>query len=454
MNISQKQNILATVDTLKQLNYEQLFIDSFSSESDINSVTISKFTVGTFLVLLRKMTTQLESALQNDEHLLLPNQENFQNDYGTINLEGDISLLLNSLQSRDFAQAEVILTRFIYYQIRNSFWENAKPYQQTVDRDFLDEQKQKIDLNYAALTANMSSYKTLEENVGKKIVEIDSFLNNKQEELRSINSQYSEANNRIVQISEIAGSATNKETEIQGILNNIKDKVDAFDKRVEDAAATQSVIQALASENADRLKVNLDKAESLIKEAQDDWFFVHERKEDIIKLTGMAADGSLGSKFDQRQVKLENGMIFWRWAVPVTTVMALIWAVLVFVVLKAKLDNEWLNLLINLIKTSPGFILMGFVFSQYNKERNLQEEYAFKSAMAMTLTAYSTMLKNEDEDKNKSKQSMLMKSINQIYKQPKLYTEKQEKIISFGTKNLSESVKGLADIVSKINNKE
>jgi hypothetical protein len=87
---------------------------------------------------------------------------------------------------------------------------------------------------------------------------------------------------------------------------------------------------------------------------------------------------------------------------------------------------------------------MGFVFNQYNKERNLQEEYAFKSAVAMTLTAYSNMLENKDEEGNKTRQEMLLKSIEQLYNQPRIHSQTRE---SKSTNQLKEVIQSLSDVV-------
>ena len=93
---------------------------------------------------------------------------------------------------------------------------------------------------------------------------------------------------------------------------------------------------------------------------------------------------------------------------------------------------------------------MGFVFSQYKKERNLQEEYAFKSAVAMTLTAYSEMLSNADNDDNNSRQQMLLKSIELVYNQPQIHPVKSETLFSFNTKDLKETVVELTDTLKNI----
>jgi hypothetical protein len=164
----------------------------------------------------------------------------------------------------------------------------------------------------------------------------------------------------------------------------------------------------------------------------------------------MAADGSLGSRFDKREIALEKKVNIWIGGVILISLIAIAWTVVVFVCLSANTGNPYINILVNLIKTSPGFFLMGFVIKQYSKERNLQEEYAFKSAVAMTLTAYSSMLEKNDEDVNKSRQQMLLKSIEQVYNQPKIYNDKNDTMFSFKTKDLKDAVKDLTGMVKDI----
>jgi hypothetical protein len=154
----------------------------------------------------------------------------------------------------------------------------------------------------------------------------------------------------------------------------------------------------------------------------------------------MAADGALGSKFHDRENKLTEKIPFWKRLIILMTLGTMIWVLIVFTCFPSKFDNEWVNLLVNLLKTTPVFILYGFVFKQYSKERNLEEEYAFKSAVAMTLTAYSRMLAEGDRDPNKSRQEMLLKSIENLYKAPKIHSEKSESLFSFNTKHLKDSV--------------
>jgi len=69
----------------------------------------------------------------------------------------------------------------------------------------------------------------------------------------------------------------------------------------------------------------------------------------------------------------------------------------------------------------------------------------------MTLTAYSNMLEMRDEENNKSRQEMLLKSIQQVYTQPHIHTDKRDKF-SFNGKQLAESIKTLSEAVKNIKN--
>ena len=56
---------------------------------------------------------------------------------------------------------------------------------------------------------------------------------------------------------------------------------------------------------------------------------------------------------------------------------------------------------------------MWFVISQYTKERHFQEEYAFKSAVALTVNSYAEQLKTND-----NKDKLIMDSVDKIYRTP------------------------------------
>jgi hypothetical protein len=304
----------------------------------------------------------------------------------------------------------------------------------------------------STLDKNLITYNGLQTNLETTISDFNIFIDEKKQELTQITTLLSTATTQLTEINTIVSNATNKDTEIDGILKNIRDKVtvvsDSITEYETDFTAIKKDNTALKLE----LETTIAKALEDLKKSKEGIEFIESNREEIVRLTGMAADGALGSKFDQRQAKLEKGLTIWKRAIPVMTILAGAWVVVVFKYLVPDFKDEWVNILVSIIKTSPAFILLGFVFSQYKKERNLQEEYAFKSAVAMTLTAYSEMLSNADNDDNNSRQQMLLKSIEMVYNQPQIHSVKNETLFSFNTKDLKETVGTLTDALKNIKN--
>jgi hypothetical protein len=57
------------------------------------------------------------------------------------------------------------------------------------------------------------------------------------------------------------------------------------------------------------------------------------------------------------------------------------------------------------------------------------------------------MLENKDEELNKTRQEMLLKSIEQVYNQPRIHAEKTEKV---NTNHLKEAIQTLSEVVKNI----
>ena len=450
MNINQKQTVLDSLEAIKSTDIEQLLIAAYPTETDFSKINISKYSAAEFLFLFNKMISQLENEIENGLGFLLPFTENYSNDFGAVNLQNDLSNIHSYLNSSQFTTIEPVLDRLIHYQIKNGFWNKSEVKLHSVDVEDLKKQKTLIDLNQKALDKNLIAYNGLKTNLETTISDFNVFIDEKKLELTQITTLLSTANSQLTEINTIVSNATNKDTEIDGVLKNIKDKVTVVSESITEYETDFTAIKKDNSALKLELETTIAKALEDLKKSKEGIEFIESNRADIVRLTGMAADGSLGSKFDQRQKKLESGLIFWKWAVPIMSLITLIWIVVVFTCLSPHFENQWLNILINIIKTSPVFVLLGFVFSQYKKERNLQEEYAFKSAVAMTLTAYSEMLSNADNDDNNSRQQMLLKSIELVYNQPQIHPVKSETLFSFNTKDLKETVVELNDTLKNI----
>jgi hypothetical protein len=432
------------------MDFSQLFFKANPGVNDLKKINISKYTAADFMELFNRMIRQLDKELKSGLKLNLPNSENYQNDFGSVDLSNELPLFKRYFEGNNFTHLEPLLDKFIHYQVKNGFWNKTTVKVGVVEQNKLKAQFELILKNQKALERNLDIFEELKTNFNTKIAEIDAIIQVKRTELEQIAQNLNTATSQTNEITALLASVTNKDTEISGILNNVKDKVLAVDTDISNYQETFKSIETDWNKIENELKESQNQTKINFEKSKEHVEYTESRKSEIELLTGMAADGALGSKFHEREKKLTDKIPFWRNAIIGMTILSIGWVVVVFTCIPAKFDNEWVNLGVNLLKTAPAFILLGFVFKQYSKERNLEEEYAFKSAVAMTLTAYSRMLAEGDRDPNKSRQEMLLKSISNLYTEPKIHVEKSETTFSFNTKHLKESVDGLKETVKNL----
>ena len=452
MNITQQQSIITDSQNILNLNINNIFVESYPNESDLSKIYINKYNVAQLINLIKKTVTQLKNEVENGYGLLLPCRENFQNDWGSISLDSDLTSILNHLQLKQFDSLEPLIDKFIYYQIRYGFWDRSNIQIYSIEEERVKEIHNLIESNYAAINKNITLQKKTFSELNMKISEISELIISKNKELEKVEEIYKSANDKFPQLVSILADAKNKNTEIEGVLKNLNEKVETLSINIENNKTEFTNIKESSKNLTEDLLFKIDEASQNLERASENNEFIESRKSLIEKLTGLAADGALGSKFGARQKELDEKVRIWVYGIPIMTILSIVWVIIVFTCLRVSLGNEYLNLAVNILKTTPAFILLGFVFSQYTKERNLQEEYAFKASVAMTLTAYSNMLENVDLPENKSRQDMLTSSIELLYKQPKIHSEKQNNLLSLNAKNLNEAVKKFTDLIKEVKN--
>lgn len=134
------------------------------------------------------------------------------------------------------------------------------------------------------------------------------------------------------------------------------------------------------------------------------------------------------------------------WTSLVLFIAAIGWIVFVFSCLKANTGVVWADILINAVKSSLAVFAFGYALNEYGKERNLQEEYAFKESVAITLTAYLERLDSCDKDEMKE---LLIDTVTKLYEKP-VMSNKEWKFGRIKSKDISDSVKILIDSIRKL----
>lgn len=197
--------------------------------------------------------------------------------------------------------------------------------------------------------------------------------------------------------------------EVNKNLTEIVGQVERAKKNVVDIEENKNDILQVKSE-VDDLKISTD---ALIKTNQA-------LTEEIKNQLGVAAGGSLSHTFNDRKAVLEESIDKWfKWLI-VDIIFLFVVALFVFLELKSN-PTLTPNFFLKFTLSFP-FIYAAFFFhSQFNKEKQLLEEYAFKSAVSLSLEAYRQLLKDEfNESEDKTEKIKFMTSvINRIYTSPR-----------------------------------
>jgi uncharacterized coiled-coil DUF342 family protein len=181
---------------------------------------------------------------------------------------------------------------------------------------------------------------------------------------------------------------------------------------------------------------NKNTIESYEKQSED-------LKGKIEKIYKIATDSGLANSFDQRKKDLEKSINKWFWIVLTSTLLLV--GLIVILVLPVLSQGKSINLetWYRLTVTSPMIFFVIFATVEYGKERSYLERYAFKSATALSLEGYTTLLLNTFGDRKEYVEGKIidfvLNAMTMIYKEP--YDPVKESKMSFGVNGRIASLK-------------
>ena len=188
---------------------------------------------------------------------------------------------------------------------------------------------------------------------------------------------------------------------------------------------------------------------------------VESLKTSVKGLIEPAVSGSLSKSFSDRKTSLFKGRVAWGVASIVFAIIAVLATYKVSeavitslnhnVALEQKSENNktvtqaqnnkdsWSLILLRSVVLVPLYLGFGFAFSQYRKERDLEEEYAHKAAVATTLPNYGDLAKDDSV-----KDQIVSGASNVIFASPIHQASKKEKEV-----DVISSIKGLFETAGK-----
>lgn len=450
MNANQRQSILDAIVEFEKADFETPFKNKYKDTETFDSIVIADYSIAELFAMAKRSVSQLKEFLENGNWQIIPSDNIQIPMYGSITLRNVIINTTNYLNSASYDHAAAQIKPLVYFEMMCGFWDQPKRIELGIRESSLKTLEQRAELTMTHIDAREDKVELLIDELESKKSEIEKLINTKRQELETLKNNQSESNNILKDIQGASKSATSELSTIE--TNNKKvqtilDELETAQRKVEEQIKTSNTHitdskSALDDFNSD--------AASKIAQIKSDYESVSNNAEEVRKMMGYIADGTLSHSFNKRKDDLSKQITKWFWASMIITILAIAWVCVVFFCLSANTGCEWADILINGIKSSPLFLLLGFSISQYQKERNLMEEYAFRESVAVTLTAYlEQMPEKEDEDKRK----MLISTVEQLYTKP-VIANKEYGLLKFDSKDLSETSKTLKELVEALLNRK
>ena len=450
MNANQRQSILDAIVEFEKADFETPFKNKYKDTATFDSIVIADYSIAELFAMAKRAIAQLKEFLDNGNWQVIPSDNIPMPIYGNITLRNVIINITNNFKSAVYEQAATQVKSLVYLEMRCGFWDQPKRIELGIRESSLKTLEQRAELTMTHIDARGNKVKLLIDELELKKLEIEKLINTKRQELEALKNNQSESNVILEKIKGTQQTATSAQTAIETLNGEANNIVTALKNAQTHIIDQIEINKETISQSKKALEDFREEATTKISKITSDFDSVSNNAEEVRKMMGYIADGTLSHSFNKRKEDLSTQITKWFWASVIIAVLAIGWVCVVFFWVGANTSSEWANILINGIKSSPLFFLLGFAISQYQKERNLMEEYAFRESVAVTLTAYlEQMPEKEDEDKRK----LLISTVEQLYTKP-VIANKEYGLLKFDSKDLSDTSKTLKELVEALLNRK
>ncbi len=444
-----RTSILSYIERFRSLTPVAIIQERFPDQPDLTAVTLGPYTAATFLSLGNHAIESIEAAMTASLWHTLPASVQGHNEFGQVDVNSALTSYVDLLAQKNIDAATQQLSRLVWYCMACGIWIDDKKVKlpsRTEVKQLADE----LSASAKRIAGQLESIDKASAELVERRQDLVNFTEEKKSELGDIRRGLEEAKQHVNGILSLLEQATAKNSDIASIKEQAQNVLNELNVQLGVVQKELDAFRSSATELKDQLAADAKNSKETLEKAQALYDFVKGKEEEIIRLTGMAADGTLGTKFNARSTEIGSVLWWWRWAVPASLVLSIGWVIAVFLCFSSDMfDVAWANLLVNLLKTAPAFVLVGFVMAQYSKERNLREDYAFKAAVSMTINAYADILQGGDKPENASRQKLILAALKQVHNPPKLHSEKGGSLFSWRAKDLQDSLKNINETLKE-----
>lgn len=449
MNLSQKQTILNVIESFEKTDFESVFAQKYKDTATIDSVSAADYSVAELLALSRKSVEQLKNRLNSDDWQVLPLTQNL-NEYGNVSINNVITSITNRLYNCNYNDAAISIKALVYYEMLNGFWNICKRIDLGVRENTLSKLEQRATLMMTHTEERQKKINDLIEEIEKIKEALTAFKTEKVTEYNTLKQNQAESNTLLSDIKNLKSLSDNTHsainsinTQCDAVLKKLKEEQESIDKQQKEIYRQNEEIDSTNK----RLSNEVASESAKVKEAFET---VTNQKDEVAKMMGYIADGTLSHSFNRRKKEVTNSIRWWGVWTFLSLVSLVVWIYVVFTYFSAHTGNEWVNVIINSVKSSPLAFVFGYALTQLSKERIIKEEYAYREAVALTLTSYLEQL---DGEENTDKKNLLLQTVEKLYTKPIVAKGESASPLKISSKDLADVITNLTEAVKAIKSK-
>ncbi|MBT0554299.1 coiled-coil domain-containing protein [Riemerella anatipestifer] len=424
---------------LKEFDFDAYIAKNYK-DTELSEVCFGSIDAIQFKKILNRIISWFGRVIKSDMFYLLP--EYYISENETYGITNELDMLVHWLNVDDRYNAYQTIKNIIVYILLFGGWNKEEV---VISHQQISDLQSKQSLIQAQLETNLSALEELKSKITNQ-TEASEELNKKADSLyNNLLKNKEDIQNDKAEIDTMLALAKQNSKDIEAV----KASINAHEaKIVENIYKYEKNFSVIKSQNEDSLS-NMEEAIRLQKEILD-------KRQEVENLLGAAADGSLGVKFEKRREIIGSSSSAFLYTSGFIFLLALGWTFYIYKEFSVNPKDSglpvWAGILLNFIKITPAWWLFIWVTGRYSRERKLEEIYAFKSATAMTVRNHANLLKDDDggdANQRASRQIMLLKSVENIYKEPSV-DDKKEKELSM--KKITNLVKQLTETIKEIKN--
>ncbi len=425
--MTQDQALVITEKANKiiQYDFQGLIEKIYPERTDLENIKVNELSLAEFISLTKRVMERLVLELkERGNYIVLPYA--FTASSATYNVDQQIDKIYSYIDSRNLSSAETSLFWLVSYQIQNGFYRdrNSLEVVSKIVENNIGVLSEKLVLLETNLDNKLQETQNLYEKLSENKIELENLIRQKNDELASITSNLSKSNTQVDRINENLLESVKVASRLSTIEEQQASIKEMSEKRLDELERIFSERNSELNQHRETISSYIEDFRQQKSQYQDHLNFVEgkrsyfeERIEYLDALIEREVGASLFKTFNARKNELNAPVKWWAGGVVLATLGAggWIWSLFHYfsVVDITNTTLWWQVFAANTLKSIPAFVLLYFAINQFRKERNYQEEYAFKSAVALTINAYAKLLESPT-----NRDTLIMESVHGIYSSP------------------------------------